>query len=116
MARVRTIRALHRLRSVPTYRAGQSVQLAAGSMATLGLSGLIAGNAPALWSGRRGFRGACPWGWSARQAMFLVCVSDQARRLDLGKGLGKDSSKAEAGRKPHARIETNVTVRGARTI
>ncbi len=48
--------------------------------------------------------------------MFLVCVSDQARRLDLGKGLGKDSSKAEAGRKPHARIETNVTVRGARTI
>ncbi len=48
--------------------------------------------------------------------MFLVCVSDQARRLDLGKELGKDSSKAEAGRKPPARIETNVTVRGARTI
>jgi DNA-binding transcriptional MerR regulator len=39
----------------------------------------------------------------AKQAMFLVCVSDQARRL------------GEPGRKPPARVETAVAVRRART-
>ena len=44
---------------------------------------------------------------NARQAMFLVCVSDQARRLDFGK--------PEAGRKPPARIEASLTSRRAGT-
>ena len=39
----------------------------------------------------------------AKQAMFLVCVSDQARRL------------GEPGRKPPARVESQVAVRRART-
>jgi DNA-binding transcriptional MerR regulator len=44
---------------------------------------------------------------NARQAMFLVCVSDQARRLDFGK--------PEAGRKPPARIEAGLASRRAGT-
>ncbi len=44
---------------------------------------------------------------NARQAMFLVCVSDQARRLDL--------SKPEAGRKPPVRIENSLAARRARS-
>ena len=40
---------------------------------------------------------------NARQPMFLVCVSDQARRL------------GEPGRKPPARIDGNLAARRART-
>ncbi|MEO8096856.1 MAG: MerR family transcriptional regulator [Acidobacteriota bacterium] len=40
---------------------------------------------------------------NARQPMFLVCVSDQARRL------------GEPGRKPPARLDGSVAVRRART-
>lgn len=43
---------------------------------------------------------------NARQAMFLVCVSDQARRLN---------GRQEPGRKPPARIETSAAAKRART-
>jgi DNA-binding transcriptional MerR regulator len=46
---------------------------------------------------------------NARQAMFLVCVSDQARRLTGTNG------KADVNRKPPARVEQPLTARRART-